>query len=79
MEIVGLYKRKIVCILLLTVIVLFAGAGNSFARSGKVISVTDGDTIVVLTEDNIRQNVRLASIDAPERNQYFGNTAKQFL
>jgi len=45
---------------------------------GKVISVTDGDTIKILV-DNRQIKVRLAEIDAPEKNQAYGMKAKQFL
>ena len=45
--------------------------------TGKVIKVTDGDTIVVLTEDKKQVKIRLEGIDCPESNQDFGNKAKQ--
>lgn len=45
---------------------------------GKVVAVTDGDTIVVLHE-GIRQRIRLVEIDAPEKHQPFGRTATQSL
>jgi len=47
---------------------------------GKVVAVTDGDTITVLDEmDKGNFKIRLDKIDAPEKNQAFGNKAKQFL
>lgn len=45
----------------------------------KVIGITDGDTIDVLTDQNETIRLRLNGIDAPERGQPFGNNAKQFL
>jgi endonuclease YncB( thermonuclease family) len=45
--------------------------------TAKVIGVTDGYTIVVLTEDKQQIKVRLEGIDCPESNQDFGNKAKQ--
>jgi endonuclease YncB( thermonuclease family) len=33
---------------------------------GKVVKVTDGDTITVLTTDNEQERIRLWGIDAPE-------------
>lgn len=47
--------------------------GQSF--TGKVVSVSDGDTITVLV-DFEQKKVRLAEIDAPEKKQAFGNKAK---
>lgn len=46
--------------------------------TGKVVGVTDGDTITVL-KDREQVKVRLVEIDAPEKGQAFGNRAKQAL
>lgn len=45
--------------------------------TGTVIGVTDGDTIIVLTDDKQNIKVRLEGIDCPESNQDFGDRAKQ--
>lgn len=45
---------------------------------GTVISVTDGDTLTVQTE-NGKVKIRLAGIDAPELNQPWGREARQHL
>ena len=45
--------------------------------SGKVIGVTDGDTLTVLVNQQPQQ-IRLYGIDCPERKQDFGTKAKQF-
>jgi endonuclease YncB( thermonuclease family) len=42
-----------------------------------VIGVTDGDTIVVLTNENKQVKIRLEGIDCPESKQEFGYKAKQ--
>ena len=47
------------------------------AWEGKVVGVTDGDTITVLQEKNPIK-VRLYGIDCPEKRQAFGTRAKQF-
>ena len=47
---------------------------------GKVVGVSDGDTITVLDEmDKGNFKIRLDKIDAPEKKQAFGSKAKQFL
>lgn len=46
--------------------------------SGKVIAVNDGDTIEVLRNGRAVR-IRLAHIDAPERKQPFGTSAKKFV
>ena len=45
---------------------------------GKVIKITDGDTVHVLQNNHIKEKIRLAGIDAPERKQPHGNKAKHF-
>lgn len=45
--------------------------------TAKVIGVTDGDSIVILTGDKQQIKIRLEGIDCPETNQDFGNRAKQ--
>ena len=50
-----------------------------FSQSkGKVIAVKDGDTIVVLIDDNTQKILRLSDVDCPENGQPFGKNAKQF-
>jgi endonuclease YncB( thermonuclease family) len=44
----------------------------------KVIKINDGDTITVLTNDNIKYKIRLYGIDCPEKDQAFGNKSKKF-
>lgn len=46
---------------------------------GKVISVADGDTFSLLTDNNEQVKIRLYAIDAPERGQDFGTKSREFL
>jgi len=61
--------------LLTLLLLIILSASDSF--TGKVVKITDGDTIVVLTSDNKQVKIRLEGIDCPESNQDFGNKAKQ--
>lgn len=47
--------------------------------TGRVVRVLDGDTVAVLTSQKEQIRVRLAEIDAPEKNQPFGMKAKKML
>lgn len=47
------------------------------AWTGKVVSVSDGDTIKVI-HDGKEEKVRLYGIDTPESAQPYGNTAKKY-
>lgn len=47
--------------------------------TGKVIGITDGDTIRVLTLEQKTYKIRLTAIDAPEKTQAFGQVAKSQL
>jgi endonuclease YncB( thermonuclease family) len=46
---------------------------------GKVVGVSDGDTITVLDAAKQQHKIRLEGIDAPESNQDYGSRAKQSL
>ena len=61
------------------VIALCAAASHAGVLAGRVVGVTDGDTITVLDASNVQYKVRLAGIDAPERTQPFGQRAKERL
>ena len=65
------------CIFYLLVFLLSTDIAFSF--EGKVVSVTDGDTIKVLTENKELIKIRLAEIDTPEKKQPWGRKAKKAL
>jgi endonuclease YncB( thermonuclease family) len=46
---------------------------------GRVVAVTDGDTIKVLDSSNTQHKVRLTGIDAPERGQPYGTASRDNL
>lgn len=46
---------------------------------GRVVGVSDGDTITILDAKNQQHKVRLAGIDAPEKSQSFGQASKKQL
>lgn len=46
---------------------------------GRVVSIADGDSITILTDDREEAKIRLADVDAPERGQPWGSRSKQVL
>jgi endonuclease YncB( thermonuclease family) len=52
---------------------------NLLSLSGKVIGVTDGDTLTVLTASRMQHKIGPAEIDAPEKRQPFGTKSEQSL
>ena len=45
---------------------------NAQTIQGKVVRVSDGDTITILDEGKVENKIRLNRIDAPEKKQAFG-------
>lgn len=54
----------------------FAWADN---LQGKVVGISDGDTVTVLDASNMQWKIRLMGIDAPEKKQPFGTKSKEAL
>jgi endonuclease YncB( thermonuclease family) len=63
----------------LTFCLLAALTANAGTFTGRVVGITDGDTVTVLDSDNVQHKVRLSGIDAPEKKQDFGNRSKESL
>ena len=61
-----------------TILLLIMLHVSLFAFSAKVIKISDGDTIVVLSGKE-QTKIRLYGIDAPELKQPYGKKSKQFL
>lgn len=53
--------------------------GRNLALEGQVVAVHDGDTVTLLHGMQVRHRVRIAGIDAPERGQPFGMSARESL
>lgn len=64
---------------LLLVMLLLSSESWSAEILGRVVGITDGDTITVLDDERNQHKIRLAYIDAPERRQAFGNQARRLL
>jgi endonuclease YncB( thermonuclease family) len=73
--------RRVVPTTLLFLLALLLAVGNAHAAqlSGRVVGVSDGDTLTLLTNEKRDIKVRLAGIDAPEKGQPFGQRSKENL
>jgi endonuclease YncB( thermonuclease family) len=60
-------------------IFIFISPAWSDLLHGKVVRVIDGDTVVILDQNNEQHKIRLQGIDAPERKQAFGKKSTKFL
>ena len=68
----------VVLIVAITLVEIWTIDPEPLYLTGKVVGVTDGDTLTLLV-DETQYKIRLASIDAPERGQPFGSKAKTAL
>lgn len=72
------FYMKTLIQLLLIFCVLVVSVNAKPVLHGKVIKVTDGDTIVLLV-GKTSHRIRLSSIDAPERSQAYGKASRMAL
>lgn len=76
------WNRKTVITKIFTLIVALCALSTLLQAStfeGRVVAVSDGDTIQILTNQQKKIKIRLIYIDAPERDQPYGQKAKQIL
>ena len=52
---------------------------NAQTIQGKIVRVSDGDTITILDEAKVENKIRLNRIDAPEKRQAFGEASRKYL
>ena len=64
---------------LMVISLTFAMATADADIHGKVVAVTDGDTIKILDENSVQHKIRLTGIDAPEKAQPFGTASRKYL
>lgn len=63
----------------LWLILLYPCGVTAETLTGKVVRITDGDTLVILDATQTQHKIRLAGIDAPESRQPFGQKSKENL
>lgn len=71
--------KKIVCFFLFYICLASQAWAQADTLKGLVVGIADGDTFTLLTEQKTQYKIRLAEIDAPEKDQPFGMKSKQML
>ncbi len=71
--------KNIRLISLLFFLVIFQSHAYSETLFGRVVGVSDGDTITLLDTTQTQHKIRLTGIDAPEKAQAFGQISKKTL
>ena len=54
-------------------------AANAEVIAGRIVGISDGDTVTLLDANKRQYKVRLTGIDAPEKNIPFGQRSKEHL
>jgi endonuclease YncB( thermonuclease family) len=66
-------------VITLFLLVFLSLAALADTLTGKVVKITDGDTLYVLDANYKEHKIRLAGIDAPERKQAYGLASRKHL
>ena len=52
---------------------------HSVTLAGRIVGISDGDTVTLLDVNKVQHRIRIAGIDAPEKKQAFGTRSKSSL
>ena len=66
-------------LLIPAVLLLLTTAAHADTLTGRVVGISDGDTLTVLDATNTQHKIRLSGVDSPERGQPFGQVCKESL
>jgi micrococcal nuclease len=80
----SMFISRIFCYVFLIGVINISVTNHAVAQTndtayGRVVSIIDGDTFIVLLNNNQQEKIRLHGIDCPEKNQDFGQAAKKKL
>lgn len=64
---------------LLALLLLLALPARAAEIAGRVVGITDGDTLTLLDDRRKQRRIRLAGIDTPEAHQPYGSRAREAL
>ncbi len=66
-------------VIVLCFLVFLSLATSADTLTGKVVKMTDSDTLTILDGNYKQHKIRLAGIDAPERKQAYGLASRKHL
>ncbi len=66
-------------VIALCILAFLSITASADSLTGKVVEITDGDTLYVLDANHQQHKIRLAGIDAPERKQAYGLASRKHL
>lgn len=77
-KIIRLISTTVQCAIVALFLVT-SGLSHADELIGQVVGVSDGDTITLLDANKTQHKIRLAGVDAPEKDQPFGQASKKSL
>lgn len=72
-------KFLISCLCTITLFIFSISSVHAQTIEGRIVRITDGDTLILLDASNRNKKIRLSGIDAPEKGQPFGKASKKAL
>lgn len=74
----GLIASKRLAVAVLVALLLIR-PGTAETLAGRIVAIADGDSLTLLTSDRREVRIRIASIDAPEHAQPYGDRSQRAL
>ena len=74
-----MYRTPTATTVALVVLLFWPYPVSADSLTGKVVKITDGDTLYILDANYEQHKIRLAGIDAPERKQAYGLASRKHL